>query len=176
MNVQETASEAEFGPTQTQAASLTAQTGDQSVVEVAASNNAQLPASGQAQAMSSFQSEGSASVIQQASPSSASVTGPDSKNSVDAVPHFAATPVPDQAPREASELDLAAAESLSPESALASLARLQSPDQALPGLSAFQKRLHSMLPQLPTMEKLAKLSQEVCSHCFAVTAAVLTAH
>ena len=81
------------------------------------------------------------------------------------------TSEPIQASKEASEPDLAAAETLSPESALpspeagvASPARLQSPDQALPGLSAFQKRLHSMLPQLPTLEKLSQLSQEVCTN------------
>ena len=70
----------------------------------------------------------------------------------------------DQATRGTSEPGLAAAESLSPESAAVSPARLQSPDQALPGLTAFQKRLHSMLPQLPTLEKLAQLTEEVITN------------
>ena len=69
------------------------------------------------------------------------------------------------APDQLLELDLTAAESLSPESASVSLARLQSPDQALPGLTAFQKRLHSMLPQLPALEKLAQLTEEVRTAC-----------
>lgn len=79
-----------------------------------------------------------------------------------AVSQSATTSVPDQATGgSVAEPSLAAAETLSPESAVASPARLQSPDQALPGLSAFQMRLHSMLPQLPTMEKLSQLSHEV---------------
>lgn len=98
---------------------------------------------------------------QQASPSTASALGPYHASGEVAVPQAAAISGPNQATREASEPNLASAETLSPESAVASPARLQSPDQALPGLSAFQMRLHSMLPQLPTMEKLAQLSQEV---------------
>lgn len=64
-----------------------------------------------------------------------------------------------QASAALSEPDLSTAETLDP--AVVSPARLQLPDQALPGASAFQARLHSMLPQLPTLDKLAQLSIEV---------------
>lgn len=60
-----------------------------------------------------------------------------------------------------SEPDLATAETLDPDSAVVSPARLQLPDQAVPGASAFQARLHSMMPHLPTLDKLAQLSLEV---------------
>ena len=64
-------------------------------------------------------------------------------------------------PQQSPEPDLATAETLDPDSAVVSPARLQSPDQAMPGVSAFQARLHSMLPQLPTLDKLAQLTLEV---------------
>lgn len=168
MHVQATS---EPGPLQTQAASPDAQPGDQSAVQVAASNTAQGSAPGQAQ--SAPQPQASATTNQQTSSSSARAAEPDQANNGDAVPLSAAMPVPDQATTGDSEPDLAAAEALSPESAVVSPARLQDPDQAVPGLSAFQRRLHSMLPQLPTMEKLAQLSQEVCTADCAVTAAML---
>ena len=133
------------------------QTGNQSAAEPAMSNSAERAVS---------QSQGVVMASQQASPSTASALYHASGEV--AVPQSAAISGPNQATREASEPNLASVETLSPESAVASPTRLQSPDQALPGLSAFQMRLHSMLPQLPTMEKLAQLSQEVSINSCAV--------
>ena len=146
---------------QSQSASPCQQNGNQSAVDFAASDSIERSASARAQSTPASSSRGIANNSWQASLSTARVAGLDHANGAGAVPQFATMSVPEHAARDASEPDLAAAETLSPESAVVSPARLQSPDQALPGLSAFQMRLHSMLPQLPTMQKLAQLSQEV---------------
>ena len=158
-----------------QSTSTNQQTDNQSVAESAATrNSAERAASVHAQSTPASLSQGMVSASQQASPSTARALAPFHTSCEDAVSQSAAMSGPNQATREASEPDLASAETLSPESAVAIPARLQSPNQALPGLSAFQMRLHSMLPQLPTMEKLAQLSQEVhFSSCAAFTEELL---
>lgn len=149
----------------TQSTSTAQQPGDQQPVEAAMSNSADRTAPGDAQSAPAAESQGMASDTLQASPHTARAPGPYHASGGVTVSQSATMLVPTQATRGAvAEPNLAAAETLSPESAVASPARLQSPDQALPGLSAFQMRLHSMLPQLPTMEKLAHLSQEVSIH------------
>lgn len=149
-----------------QSTSTSQQTGNQSA---GMSNSAEREAFAHAHFTPASQSQGMVDASQQASSSTATALGPYHTSGEVAVSQSAAMSKPNQATREASEP--ATAETLSPESAVVSPARLQSPDQALPGLSAFQMRLHSMLPQLPTMEKLAQLSQEVstigCAVCTA---------
>lgn len=158
----------------TQSTSTAQQTGDQSAVEAAMTNSAERTASDDSQSAPAAESQGMASETLQASPGTARAPGPYRESGEVAASQSATMSVPNPATRDSvAEPSLAAAETLSPESAVASPARLQSPDQALLGLSAFQMRLHSMLPQLPTMEKLAQLSHEVsissvlqctCSH------------
>ena len=152
-----------------QSISTRQQTGNQSAAE----SNAMSESSERARAQipAALQSQGMINASQLASPSTATALGPYGTSGETAVPQSAAMPPPNQASRQAAEPDLASAETLSPESAVTSPARLQSPDQALSGLSAFQMRLHSMLPQLPTMEKLAQLSQEVSTNASAVSIA-----
>ena len=146
----------------TQSPSTAQQAGNQQSVEAAMSNISERTASGASQSAPAAESPGMARDPQQASPGTARAPGPYHASGGVAVSRSATMSVPNQATGgSVAELSLAAAEILSPESAVASPARLQSPDQALPELSAFQMRLHSMLPQLPTMEKLSQLSHEV---------------
>ena len=158
-----------------QAISTSRQTGNQSAAESAATtNSAERAASAHMKPPPASQSQGMVNASQQASPSTATALGPYHISGEVAVPQSAAIPELNEAVREASEPDLASAETLSPESVVANPARLQSPDQALPGLSAFQVRLHSMLPQLPTMDKLAQLSQEVSTNGCTVSTASMS--